>query len=412
VSVSFALVNARLANGDLVDLQIDGGQIASVGAGAGGSATERMDAQGGLVLPGFIDTHIHLDKALTRSRLADHDGTLLGAIDSIHDLKRNYTVEDVRRRAREVIRTSAMTGTTRLRSHVDVDTIGGLVPLQGVMAAARECSYFAEVTTIAFPQEGIVRDPGTAELMTKAMEQGADIVGGMPHWELSEQDQREHVRFCFELARRFNADVDMHVDETDDGSVRTLAMVVDETINSGWQGRVTVGHVCALAAADEDYARRVIADCVAASITVVSNPGTNLVLQGRGDQGLIRRGTTRVAEFLEAGGNVAFGQDCVDDGFYPFGRGDMLEVALLAAHATHLTTTDQLGAVLDAITSAPAQAWRLDRTYGIERGARADLQLYAAPSWPEAVRLQQPPTHVWHSGRLVARTEFTQQLLG
>ena len=174
--------------------------------------------------------------------------------------------------------------------------------------------------------------------MTQAMEQGADIVGGMPHWERTEQDQREHVRFCFELARRFNADVDMHVDETDDGSVRTLAMVIEETINSGWQGRVTVGHVCALAAADDDYAEQVIADCVAASITVVSNPGTNLVLQGRGDRGLIRRGSTRVAEFLAAGGNVAFGQDCVDDGFYPFGRGDMLEVALLAAHANHLTT--------------------------------------------------------------------------
>jgi cytosine deaminase len=280
------------------------------------------------------------------------------------------------------------------------------------MAAARECNYFAEVTTIVFPQEGIIRDPGTAELMTQAMEQGADIVGGMPHWEHSEHEQREHVRFCFELARRFNADVDMHVDETDDGSVRTLAMVIEETISSGWQGRVTVGHVCALAAADDDYAAQVIADCVAAAITVVSNPGTNLVLQGRADRGLIRRGSTRVAEFLAAGGNVAFGQDCVDDGFYPFGRGDMLEVALLAAHANHLTTADELDTVLAAITDAPAQAWRLDRTYGIARGARADLQLYAASTWAEAVRLQAPPTHVWHSGRLVARTQIHQELLG
>jgi cytosine deaminase len=365
-----------------------------------------------LVLPGFIDTHIHLDKAHTRSQLAEHDGTLAGAIGSLQKAKAKYTVEDVRLRALDVIRSSAMTGTTRLRSHVDVDTISGLVPLQGVMAAARECNYFAEVTTIVFPQEGIIRDPGTAELMTQAMEQGADIVGGMPHWEHSEQEQREHVRFCFELARRFNADVDMHVDETDDGSVRTLAMVIEETISSGWQGRVTVGHVCALAAADDDYAAQVIADCVAAAITVVSNPGTNLVLQGRADRGLIRRGSTRVAEFLAAGGNVAFGQDCVDDGFYPFGRGDMLEVALLAAHANHLTTADELDTVLAAITDAPAQAWRLDRTYGIARGARADLQLYAASTWAEAVRLQAPPTHVWHSGRLVARTQIRQELLG
>lgn len=410
--MSFALVNARLASGDVVDLQIDGGQIASVGGGAGASASDRLDADGGLVLPAFIDTHIHLDKVRTRSQLPDHVDTVEGAIDSLLELKRHYTVDDVRTRAIEVIRQSAMSGTTRLRSHVDVDTIGGLVPLQGVKAAARECSYFAEVVTIAFPQQGIARDPGTAELMVRAMEEGADVVGGMPHWERTEAEQREHVRFCFELARRFNADVDMHVDETDDGAVRTLAMVAEETVAMGWQGRVTVGHLCSLAAADDDYARQVIEDCAVASINVVSNPGTNLVLQGRGDHGLIRRGTTRVRELMDAGVNVAFGQDCVDDGFYPFGRGDMLEVALLAAHATHLTSRSELGRLLDAITLAPARAWRLDRTYGMVRGARADLQLYAAESWPEVLRLQQPPTHVWHSGRLVARNSIDRQLLG
>jgi len=410
--VSFALVNARLASGDVVDLQIDGGQIASVGGGAGASASDRLDAHGGLVLPAFIDSHIHLDKALTRPQLPDHADTLESAIDSLVELKRRYTVEDVRARAVEVIRQSAMGGTTRLRSHVDVDTIGGLVPLQGVMAAARECSYFAEVVTIAFPQQGIARDPGTAELMVQAMEEGADVVGGMPHWEQTETEQREHVRFCFELARRFNADVDMHVDETDDGAVRTLAMVVEETVATGWQGRVTVGHVCSLAAADDDYARQVIDDCAVASINVVSNPGTNLVLQGRDDHGLVRRGTTRVRELMAAGVNVAFGQDCVNDGFYPFGRGDMLEVALIAAHATHLTSRSELGQLLDAVTTAPARAWRLDRTYGMERGARADLQLYAAETWPEVLRLQEPPTHVWHSGRLVASNTIERKLLG
>ena len=134
----------------------------------------------------------------------------------------------------------------------------------------------------------------------------------------------------------------MHVDETDDGSVRTLAMVVAETERRGWQHRVTVGHVCALAAADHDYAERVIADCARLGITVVANPVTNLVLQGRGDRGLVRRGTTRVRELMAAGVPVAFGQDCVQDGFYPFGRGDLLEVALISAHAAHLSTTAEL----------------------------------------------------------------------
>jgi cytosine deaminase len=409
--MSFALVNATLASGETVDLQVEGGQIVSVGPGAGIRASERVDAAGGLLLPAFIDTHIHLDKALTRAELAEHDGTLSGAIESIHAAKRAYTPDAVRARAAEVIRWSAMTGCTRLRSHVDVDTVGGLTPLEGVLAAARECSYFAEVQTIAFPQEGIIRDPGTAALMAEAMRAGADIVGGMPHWERDEADQREHVRICFDLAQEFDADLDMHVDETDDGSVRTLEMVVDETVRRGWEHRVTAGHVCSLSAADDEYADRVIAKCRAAGVTVASNPGTNLVLQGRGDSGLLRRGTTRVRELLAAGVNVAFGQDCVDDGFYPFGRGDMLEVALISAHAAHLTTRAELDTVLGAVTAAPARTWRLGDTYGIRRGARADFQLFAARSWPEALRLQDPPTHVWHSGRLVAQSQVSRRLL-
>ena len=194
-----------------------------------------------------------------------------------------------------------LTGTTRLRSHVDVDTVGGLVPLDGVLAAAQDCADIAEVQVIAFPQEGLLRDPGAADLMAEAMERGATVVGGMPHWEATEDEQREHVRICFELAARYDADVDMHVDETDDGSVRTLAMVLDETERRGWQHRVTVGHVCALSAADDEYADRVIADCARLGVTVVANPVTNLVLQGRGDRGLVRRGTTRIRELLAAG---------------------------------------------------------------------------------------------------------------
>jgi cytosine deaminase len=406
-----AIVDARLADGTTVDVVVEGGRVAAVGPAVAAGVEQRLDAGGGLLLPAYIDTHIHLDKVLTRGRLAEHDGTLEGAISAIHADKRAYTGEDVRRRARAVIESSVLTGTTRMRSHVDVDTIGGLIPLEGVLAAAADCADLAEVQVVAFPQEGIVRDPGTAELMRTAMERGATAVGGMPHWERTLEDQREHVRFCFDLAQRFDADVDMHVDETDDGSVRTLAMVVDETERRGWQGRVTAGHVCALAAADDVYAERAITGCARAGVTVVSNPVTNLVLQGRGDRGLVRRGTTRVRELLAAGVGVAFGQDCVLDGFYPFGRGDLLEVALVSAHAAHLATVSEQHQVLAAVTSVPATAWRLGDEYGVRAGARADLQLYAAGSWPEVLRLQDPPRQVWFRGRPVARTTVTRELM-
>lgn len=409
MSAQHAISGVRTAEGETVDVVVEGERVVAVGPGAADGILAQFDGASGLLLPAFVDMHIHLDKVLIRDSLADHDGTLQGAIESIHAAKRRYTVADVSRRAQEVIRSSVLSGTTRLRSHVDVDTLGGLTPLEGVLEAARECADIAEVDIIAFPQEGILRDPGTADLMVAAMEKGAAIVGGMPHWERSVPDQREHVRFCFELARRFDADLDMHVDETDDGAVRTLAIVIEETERFGWQGRVSVGHVCALSAADEQYAREMIDGCVRTGITVVSNPVTNLVIQGRDDRGLVRRGTTRVRELLAASVNVAFGQDCVSDGFYPFGRGDLLEVALISAHATHLATPGELMTVLDAVTTAPARAWRLS-DYGIGPGARADLQLYAADRWSEALRLQRPPVAVWHRGQLVARTTVEQHL--
>ena len=406
-----AIVDASLADGSRVDVVVEDGQVAAVAPGVGRSAEDKVDAAGGLLLPAYVDTHIHLDKVLIRDQLAEHDGTLRGAIDAIHAAKRAYTVADVRRRATAVIEASVLTGTTRLRSHVDVDTVGGLVPLEGVLAAARDCADIAEVQIVAFPQEGLLRDPGAADLMAEAMHRGATVVGGMPHWEATEDAQREHVRLCFELAARHDADVDMHVDETDDGSVRTLAMVVAETERRGWQHRVTVGHVCALAAADHDYAERVIADCARLGITVVANPVTNLVIQGRGDRGLVRRGTTRVRELMTAGVPVAFGQDCVQDGFYPFGRGDLLEVALISAHAAHLSTAAELHQALAAVTSVPAAAWHLGAGYGVAAGAQADLQLYAATSWPEVLRLQDPPRQVWSRGRSVARTTVTRELV-
>ena len=402
------LDNVRLPTGDLGSISVADGIIASV------DATPRegvgVDCTGKLVIPAFIDTHVHLDKALIRKELVEHDGTLAGAIGAIHDRKRRYTADDVSRRVRESIRSHVQHGTTRLRSHVDVDTIGGLTALEGVMMAAKDCAALAEVVTIAFPQEGIQRDPGTADLMRAAMDAGCDLVGGMPHWETTVEDQAAHVRYCFELAERYDTGLDMHVDETDDGAVRTLEMVADEALRRGYIGRVTVGHVCALAAADEDYAKRVIEKCAEAEITVVSNPVTNLVLQGRGDHGLIRRGTTRIAEFRAAGVNLCFGQDCIQDGFYPFGRGDMLEVALISAHAAHLTTAHEIDYALRAVTENAARAWRLP-AYGLVPGARADLAIYSAPTWEEALRLQQLPEAVVFGGRVVATNRIEARMV-
>ena len=210
--------NCRLENRDgLVDIAISSGLIARVGDRVDGECRAELDAGGRLVSSAFVQPHIHLDKVGTLPLLGENrTGTLTEAIDILHRTKRAASPEQIAARAGVVIRQAIASGTTRIRSHVDVDTFGRLVPLRGVLQAAREHADLCEIQTVVFPQEGIIRDPGTAELMDAAMREGGDVVGGMPHWETDERAAREHIDFCLGLAQRYDADVDMHVDETDD----------------------------------------------------------------------------------------------------------------------------------------------------------------------------------------------------
>ncbi len=335
---------------------------------------------GRLVSPAFVEPHIHLDKVGTLPLLGENrTGTLAEAIDILHRTKRAATPEEIAARAGVVIRQAVVAGTTRIRSHVDVDTFGGLAPLRGVLQAAREHADLCEIQTVVFPQEGIIRDPGTADLMDAAMREGGDVVGGMPHWETDERAAREHIDFCLGLAQRYDADVDMHVDETDDPESKTLAMLIDATVRRGWQGRVTAGHCCAMAAWDDDYASDVIASAAAADLRFVTNPATNLLLQGRLDSEPRRRGLPRVKELLAAGLTVGCGQDCVNDGFYPFGAADQLQVALILCHAAQLSLPPEIDAAIAAIRHAAARVMGVSG-YGIEPGCTADLVVLDAGS--------------------------------
>ena len=411
-TVPFDLVmrNCRLeGRASLADIGITAGLIAEVGE-INGDALADLDVAGRLVSPAFVEPHIHLDKAGTLPLLGENrTGTLAEAIDILHRTKRSATPEDVAARAGVVIRQAVAAGTTRIRSHVDVDTVGGLAPLRGVLQAAREHADLCEIQTVIFPQEGILRDPGAAELMDEAMREGGGVVGGMPHWETSEQASREHIAICMGLAQRYDADVDMHVDETDDPASRTLAMLIDATISHGWQGRVTAGHCCAMAAWDDAYARDVIARAVAADLRFVSNPATNLLLQGRLDEEPRRRGLPRVKELLDAGLTVGCGQDCVHDGFYPFGAADQLQVALIFCHAAQLSVPPEIDAALSAIRHAAARVMGVSG-YGLEPGCAADLVVLDADSMHEALRLQAPRSWVLRAGSVVASTTTTTAL--
>ena len=396
-------------DGEVRDLYIaDGHFVEPPGDGDSGGA-EVIDAAERLCVAGFVEPHIHLDKALINEDVRPNvSGTLEEAIEIIWERKRAYTVEEIAERAGRVIRSALANGVTRIRSHVDIDNIGGLRPLEGVAEARRRHSDVMDVQIVAFPQEGILKNKGTEELMWQAMEAGADVVGGMPFNEKHPQDSARHISIAFEIAKKFDADIDMHVDETDDVGARTLEMLAEQTMEHGWQGRVTAGHTCALAGYPEDYANAVIALVREAEIHMITNPATNLMLQGRLDAQPKRRGITRVKELLAEGINVSFGQDCVKDTFYPFGRVDPLEVGLIAAHAAHMSMPHEIEQVFDMQTNAAARVMRLG-DYGFAPGCAADLVILGAANAADALTRQAARNVVIKSGQVIVESETRQE---
>jgi cytosine/creatinine deaminase len=396
--------------GELVDIGVGRGVIHSVTRGLPGDAPRVLEAEGRLAVPAFVQPHLHLDKVCTAPLLSSNrTGTLPEAISLLQAIKSKATIEEVAQRAGAVIRLAVLSGSTFIRSHVDVDTIGGLVPLRGVLRAAREHEDLCDVAVVAFPQEGIVRDPGTAELMDAAMQHGASVVGGMPHWERSVPDARRHIDICFDLAERYDADVDMHVDETDDPTSRTLELLLDATEDRGWQGRVTASHCCAMAAWEAPLVEKVVRRLAELDVRMVTNPATNLLLQGRGDGLTPRRGLPPVKALLEAGVTIACGQDCVQDAFYPFGSADPLQVALILCHAAQLSTPAEISSALETIGEGAARIVGLDR-YGLRPGCAANVVVLDADSIEEALRLQAPRRWVIHAGRVVAENDTRRVL--
>jgi cytosine/creatinine deaminase len=392
-------------NDGLCDLGIAGGRFVSLGQGnAASNAVLTLDAEGRMAVPGFVEPHIHLDKALISERApVNVSGTLTEAIEILWEIKRNYTVDEIADRASRVLAQAVANGVSRLRTHVDVDPIGGTRPAEGLIRARDRFRDLMDIQIVAFPQEGIVKSPGTEALMREVMKAGVDVVGGMPFNEKSAEDSRRHIEIAFDIAREFDADIDMHVDETDDPMARTLEVLAELAIKNGWQGRVTAGHTCALASYPRNYADHVIDRLREANVNMIANPATNLMLQGRLDDYPKRRGVTQVKELLAAGVNVACGQDCVHDTFYPFGQNDPLEIAFLLCHASQMSQPAEILTVMDMVTGNGARALRVpDFRVGV--GSAADLVVLDARDAREAFATRAPRRWVIRKGKLIAET--------
>jgi cytosine/creatinine deaminase len=404
--------NARVRGcNEPVDIAVVGQKIAAVAANYPGRAQTEIDAGGRLILPGLFNLHYHADKCLLGEIMRPNvSGTLPEAIEITNEFKSKYDPVEVASRAMRTIEQGVKNGTTFFRLFCDVGTIGGLRAARGLLLARDKMKRYCGIQVVAFPQEGLLRDPGAAELMEEAIKEGCDVVGGLPWYEYTDEEARQHIDICFNMAMKYDLDIHMLVDDTDDINSRSLEYLARKTMRESFHGRVTASHCGAMAGYNDVYAAKVVDMVASAGITISVNAHINLVCSARLDREPRRRGIARVKELLARGANVITSQDDVNDPYYPFGKPDPLECALMMAHVAQLTLPHELEQVMDMVTVNAARAARV-ADYGIGPGMRADLVVVDAPSVHEALRLQPTRPHVFKDGREVARSTTTQELL-
>jgi cytosine deaminase len=406
--------SARLLDGRVVDIEVRAGRITGLhdrsGAGRLEAESEvrgvaQVDADGRLVTPSFVDGHLHLDKVFSLSRVGDaalaaytsgEMGAAAHAIGLARDVKRDYDREWIAPNVRRVLEWSVAHGVLTFQAFVDVDTAGGLEGLHGVLDALEGFREVLDVRIVAFPQDGIVRDPGAAELVEEALRLGADTVGGIPWIEASDRDAQRHVDWACDLAARTGRRVAMLVDDAGDPTLRTTEMLALGMLDHGLEGRGVACHARAVGTYAEPSQRRLAELALRAGLSFVADPQT----------GPLRM---PVAMFDSLGVPVALGQDDIEDAYYPFGRHSMLEVAFLAAHAMGWLSGQGQVRLLDMVTTRAADVLGVEG-HRLAVGARADLVVHPQERLVDVLREHAAPSVVIARGRVVARSATRTEL--
>jgi cytosine/creatinine deaminase len=398
----FLIKNAQLrGSAGLTDVGILGGKIASIEEKIEGSAELVIDAQGNLVTEAFVNPHLHLCKVYTRQMMDDEAltgyhaegmGKAMTTIELAARVKEKYAEEWIIKNVRRALAEAALYGNIHIRAFADVDGKARLEGMKALIRAREEFKGILEIQVCAFAQDGLAREPGASELMHQAMELGADVVGGIPWIEYTEADILGHIKEIFDLAQEFNKDVSMLVDDAGDSGLRSLEAMAVEAIRRGWQGRALAHHARAMELYPQPYFQKVAALLKRAQMTVVSDPHTGPL-------------HARVKELLEEGVTVCLGQDDISDGYYPFGRNNMLEVAFLAAHLLWMTTNRELETLYNMITINAAHAMNISN-HSLKVGNPAILVVLSAPNVLEALREHATPLHVLSGGKLVDRAKM------
>ena len=365
------LRNALIAGAEAeppVDIGIEGGCIAAIETGLD-AAGDEIDLGGRLVSPGFIETHIHLDKSCLLDRCKSVEGTLEEAISEVAKAKRNFQPDDVRERAMKTLEKCILQGTTHVRTHLEVDPVVGLRSLDGIQPLIEEYKWAVDLEICVFPQEGLLNNPGTDELMIEGLKRGCHVVGGAPY---TDSDPPGQIDRLFEMAREFDVDVDMHLDFGNTPEGMTIEHVCNRTEEYGWGGRVTVGHMTQLSTLEVPELERITRRLADVGVAVTVLPSTDLYLMGRHQDHNVLRGVVPIHRMLRHGVNCNLSSNNVLNPFTPFGDCSLIRMANLYANICQVGQTDDTIECFDMVTRRSAELLNLD-DYGIEAGKSADL---------------------------------------
>lgn len=384
-----------------VDIRITDGKFAEIGAGLTPREGEEVrDFTGKLVLPPYIESHVHLDTALTSGQPRyNESGTLFEGIEVWSERKQSLTYEDVKDRAGRALRQQAQFGIQYVRSHVDV-TDPDLTALRALIDLREELKDSMTLQLVAFPQEGIESFPNGRDLMRRAAEMGVDAIGAIPHFEFTREYSVSSLNFAVELAQEYGLLMDVHCDEIDDEASRGLETLATRALEAGIGERVTASHTTAMHSYNNAYFIRLLRLLKLSGLNFVSNPLVNTHLQGRMDTYPKRRGVTRVKELTDAGINVSFGQDDIEDPWNPMGTGNLRDVVFNGLYTTQMMSRSEILNSYKFITHNAARTLHLS-DYGIEVGNSANFIMLDAPDWFHALSFGAPVLGSWRAGKQI-----------
>ncbi|GKU83046.1 cytosine deaminase [Niallia sp. NCCP-28] len=365
-----------------------------------------LDIHGKLILPPFVEPHIHLDYVLTAGTPRwNQSGTLFEGIQCWSERKVSVkeTKADIKNRALQALKMQMKHGVQHVRTHVDI-TDPSFLGLEAMLEIKEEIRPWMDVQIVAFPQEGIYAYPKGDELLEESLNMGADVVGAIPHYEFTREDGVLSVKKALELAYKYGKMVDIHCDEIDDEQSRFLEVVAAESYKLGMGEHVTASHTTAMGSYNNAYAYKLFKLLKQANIHFVSLPKANLHLQGRFDTFPKRRGITRVKELLDADINVCFGLDSIMDPWYPLGDGNLQRVVEVGLHACHMTGYEDITSAYDLITINGAKTLNLQQ-YEIKEGNKANFIVLDTDNEYDAVRCQPSVLYSVREGKIMVETK-------